>query len=275
MNRRLDLSKLGGYPLTQKDLDWMQVSYRGAFAALSNFTGSMVIIAGMQEAAGAVTAGWISINGELVPFAEGVIGTGEFIIDETSTALVFEDGISKIVRFERIARFSSGGPYQYADLKRPGTIKEMWQKGDIKEIDCDATYMAANFDGTGLGINERIGWAICNGANGTKNRKGRVAVQYDASQTEFDTLAEAGGEKKHTLQSNEQGKLTIAAMLDDISGGSASVIARLKINGVEIIRNGGSNQSSWGTDTVIDMAVANEGHNNLQPYIVSLFIQKL
>lgn len=73
------------------------------------------------------------------------------------------------------------------------------------------------------------GWLICNGsaisrttyadlfsAIGTTygsgdgsttfnlpNLKGRVAVGYDSSQTEFDTLGETGGEKTHTLTINE------------------------------------------------------------------------
>lgn len=38
---------------------------------------------------------------------------------------------------------------------------------DVMMLSCSNAYIIANFDGTGLGIAERVGWAICNGANGT------------------------------------------------------------------------------------------------------------
>lgn len=267
MNKRLDLSKLGGYPLTQADLNWMQVSYRAAFAAMSNLVGSMVVVEGLEESLGSVTAGWISINGELVPFQAGVIGSGEFIIEETSTTLVFEDGIGKVVRFERVARFSSGGPYQYADLKRPGTIKEMWQRGDVKEIDCDAAYIAANFDVTGLGINERKGWAICNGNNGTRNRNGRVPVQYDSTQTEFDLPGKTGGAKTVSLTAAQNGPHTHG--IDwELNGTDGSPNGR-------VLNNPGDGESNGSGVSQTQSSGTGEAHNNLQPYITSLFIQKL
>jgi hypothetical protein len=275
MYKRIDLTKLGGYPLAQEDLDWLQISYRNTFASMANFIGDMVIIDGLVEAGGNVSAGWISIGGEIVPFLAGTIGTGAFMIDELVTPLVFDDGVSKDVLYERVAKFSVTGTYNYSDLKRPNIIRDIWVSGDIKEVDCSLAYIAANFDVTGLGIGERTGWAICNGNNGTKDRSGRVSVAYNPADADFNDTANAGGEKTHTLQANEQGKLTIAVMTDDIGGGSASVIARLKVNGVEITRNGGANQSSWGSDTPIDMVAATQGHNNMQPYIVSLHIMKL
>lgn len=264
MNKRIDLTKLGGYPLAQEDLDWLQQSYREAFAGLAGLIGDKVIISGMQESSGNVTAGWVSIAGELLPFAPGTIGTGEFIIDETVTPLVFDDGVSKNVLYERVARFSSGGLYQYADLKRPGSIKEMWQRGDVKEIDCDAAYLAANFDVTGLGINERTGWAICNGSNGTRNRKGRVSVQFDSAQTEFDLLGETGGAKVHTLTTGE-----MPSHRHDYKHGG--------VGGVDSNPAGGgygvNNPTQYTQQT--EYAGGGAAHNNLQPYIVSLFIQKL
>lgn len=49
-------------------------------------------------------------------------------------------------------------------------------KGDIKEVACTQAYISANFNGTGLGTNERLGWAICNGQNGTFDLRDRVTV---------------------------------------------------------------------------------------------------
>lgn len=265
MNKRLDLTKLGGYPLTQKDLDWMQVSYRAAFAAIGSLIGNNVIISGMAEVAGSVTAGWVSIAGELVPFQAGTIGTGEFIIEETSTSLTFKDGISKVVRIERIARFSSGGSYQYSNLTRPTTIKEVWQKYDVKQVDCDMTYLNANFDANGLGINERVGWAVCNGNNGTRNRKGRVSIQLDPADPTFETLGLTGGAKTHNLLIAQLPTFTVTTKMYKRSAsgndGGKTLISSTP-TGDEI--NFVSNPIGSG-----------EPHNILDPYQVTLFIQKL
>jgi hypothetical protein len=45
----------------------------------------------------------------------------------------------------------------------PGTV----QVGGIVPHNLSAAQIAASFDGTGLGLYEYTGWAICNGLNGT------------------------------------------------------------------------------------------------------------
>ena len=64
------------------------------------------------------------------------------------------------------------------ELKR-GTVQELISlvaplvtalQFQVIELDVNAAYITANFDGTGLGINLCLGYAICNGQNGTKNR---------------------------------------------------------------------------------------------------------
>ena len=56
--------------------------------------------------------------------------------------------------------------------------ESQWLTGDIKEIDCTNQYITDNFESDGTGKNDRVGWAICNGNNGTRNRTGRVSVAY-------------------------------------------------------------------------------------------------
>lgn len=273
MNKRLDLTKLGGYPLTQKDADWLQESYRFALAAMSNMIGDKVILYGMTEGGGNVTAGWISINGELLPFEAGAIGTGEFIIDELVTSRTFNDGITKDVRFERVAKFSAGGPHNYADLVRLGTLKiDMPKKGDIKMVTCDAPYIAANFDISGLGINERIGWAICNGSNGTVDMGDVFPMGYKPGVRE---IGSTGGSKEVTLSSLQQGFFVVRQLRDDIGGGSSSVTAQLTFNGIPVPLNGGSNQSSLGDPLTVNLSAATNAIDKMNPFKTVLFIQKL
>lgn len=53
--------------------------------------------------------------------------------------------------------------------------------GDTKEIICTPAYISANFTGTGLGTNLRLGWAMCNGQNGTVDMRDRVSVGFGGS----------------------------------------------------------------------------------------------
>jgi len=55
---------------------------------------------------------------------------------------------------------------------------------EVKQLDCPQEFVENNFDLTpgptmGLGKNLALGYAICNGNNGTRNRNGRVALQFD------------------------------------------------------------------------------------------------
>jgi len=133
------------------------------------------------------------------------------------------------------------------------------QTGDVKEIDISNAYLLANFDPTGLGINERVGWAICNGNNGTRNRGGRVAIQYN---TTYPTLGATGGESTHVLTTNEIPSLNVpftGSNADNGDPGTYIITASTQSNGAKNITATGGGQA----------------HNNMQPYIVTVFIMKL
>jgi hypothetical protein len=277
MYKRIDLTKLGGYPLAQEDLDWLQNSYRNTFASLANFIGDKVIIDGMVEAGGNVSAGWISMGGEIVPFLGGTIGTGTFMIDELITPLVFDDGVSKDVLYERVAKFSVTGTFNYSDLKRINTLKETWVRGDVKEVDCTLAYISANFDVTGLGINERTGWAICNGNNSTKDRAQKVSVGYDPTAIDFDDTIKTGGSNAHKLQSNQQGTFEVRKKTDDgfgTTGGGYTGEVDTQFNNQDV-PTGGANASTWGNALTVSLSEAQQEFSIMQPYQVTLFIQKL
>ncbi len=132
------------------------------------------------------------------------------------------------------------------------------QTGDVKEIDVTNAYLTANFDATGLGKNERLGWAICNGNNGTRNRSGRVGIQYSSST--YPTLGITGGEVTHVLTVTEMPSHNHTVYVNSGSGGA--------ISGVE-------DAVSSGTTVTSSFSGGGQAHNNMQPYIVSLYIMKL
>ena len=167
---------------------------------------------------------------------------------------------------------SSHTTFPFADLVRLDSIKNVWLTGDVKEVDCDAAYITANFDGTGLGINERAGWAICNGDNGTKDRGGRVSVGYETVTVDpsnnvwdaiYNTIGATGGEKRHTLITSEMPAHTHSIQPAYVTGTSAPSNVR-------------TDSTSGSVGQAVTGSTGGGGsHENRQPFIVTLFIQKL
>ena len=152
--------------------------------------------------------------------------------------------------------------------------------GDIKEIACNQQYIIDNFEpisntleeGKAFSTSERVGWAICNGKNGTVNKMGRVAIGYDPNNYQLGSVAgsNTGGEKNVTLQESQMPIHNHGYTGRDGRGyprDSADTIG------------GSEGDSGWHRSYARNTKIENKGggqaHNNMQPYIVTLFIQKI
>jgi len=130
---------------------------------------------------------------------------------------------------------------------------------EVKQLDVTTQYITDNFDNTGLGTNLMVGWAICNGANGTHNFDGRVGVAYGTTKN---VMGQIGGATTHALLANEIPPIQVPYTgSNDDNGGE----------GIYIVNSGAQPNTlkylvSTGTGTA---------HNIMQPYIVQLFIMKL
>jgi hypothetical protein len=136
-------------------------------------------------------------------------------------------------------------------------INEIAMLYEVKELDCPDAFRTANFDGTGLGINLMVGWAICNGANGTKNRSGRTAIGYDA--TNYATLGAVGGSKDAVVVSHSH----LQSASSDPNGVVNGIVGDNTTTGSGLTSLNTSTEGVSGTD------------KNMQPYIVTLFIQRI
>lgn len=119
------------------------------------------------------------------------------------------------------------------------------------------------------------------------DRRGRVGVGYDASQTDFNTLGETGGAKTHTLTQAEMPVHSHSASTD-VQGNHAHTYTRWSAAIQPAVYQFDQNryivQGEFGDSTSVagahghNVYIGNAGsgsaHNNLQPYLTSNVIIK-
>lgn len=157
---------------------------------------------------------------------------------------------------------TSVSPYIVSINNTSGNIG--WLPGDTKEVVCTNEYLTLNFDGTGLGINERIGWAIMNGNNGTPNDNGRVVVAYG---TNYPTLEEIGGQEDAIIPEHDHESIVFSGGLKAVNdtGTGTSLINQPELS------------TPYGTGFVNKTSITGVSatKKNMQPYVVRLRIMKI
>lgn len=144
----------------------------------------------------------------------------------------------------------------------------LFQTGDIKVIKCDATYLSDNFEADGLGKNLRLGWAICNGNNGTVNLIGKVPIHYSG---DF-PLGTSGGNKDAVAVSHSH----LNGISDDsgtriyVYGSSTSGVPGLANSSVQV--ETGVTPTHQGYTSASGESGTNK---NMQPYQSMVYIMKL
>ena len=97
--------------------------------------------------------------------------------------------------------------------------------------------------------------------------RGRVAVGYKSTDTDFDTLGETGGEKEHTLTTNEMPSHSHDIIVDGYKF-TASIKGNFSGANTVVLADAGTAASS------VAYTGGDQPHNILQPYIVTNYIIK-
>lgn len=127
MNKRVDFSNIGGFGLTNEVLDFLQTSYRSAFSAVSTLFGNKVIFSGcvVDEINNTVTDGWISYNGEMIPFVGGFLAAQVQIQVITGSVKFKDTGLPREVLFTKVATCGIAGDFAFSELVKLPTLAAM------------------------------------------------------------------------------------------------------------------------------------------------------
>ncbi|WP_221412146.1 hypothetical protein, partial [Dysgonomonas sp. ZJ279] len=124
IHKGFDFSQLGGFPLNQQRLEYMQAAYTELSGALASVFNGNVILSGCIIAGLNVSDGWVVVNGEILPFLGSTTGTQTtFLVRETRTPILFKDGQNRNVQFSRFCQFGSGtGAIAWSSLTRLNSL---------------------------------------------------------------------------------------------------------------------------------------------------------
>jgi microcystin-dependent protein len=281
-----DFTHLGGMPGTQQRFDFMQTGYNEAFAAIAKMCGDKTILYGVEVNAGNVSAGWISVNGELVRFIGGAINplTDWVVLSIAKTPLTFLDNSVHDVHFDKTATCAingdiNNGDFLFSELVPLLSLSNIWLTGDIKEKIVTEQYIIDNFDGTtGVGLNRERGWQILSMA--LPDTAGKMFVNRDPNNGSFESVGLTGGEETHTLTQPELPNVRLKMFDANVNGGGGDTVntddyvARAGVNGSTLnyeMRRG------LGYPVVGNTSHMGDGssHNNMPPFYVVLKTIKL
>ena len=126
---------------------------------------------------------------------------------------------------------------------------------EIRELWVNQAYIDNNFDNTGLGVNLLVGYALCNGNNGTPPMDGLVSIAYG---TNYNVIGAFGGSKDAVVVDHSH------VVTNVMSAATATLGAP-----------GGANVYAANASKATSSSGISGTNKNMQPYIVLLKIMKL
>lgn len=256
----IDFSNLGGMPFTQDRANFMQQTYLAAFGAIANLCGNKTILFGVVSDGVNVTDGWISYNGELIPFIGAALAS-DVVITETSVPFTFANTTIHNVQFTKVATCGLTGAFPFADLVPLLSLQNVWKKDDIRQCMKDAAYEAANFDGSGYGTTAaEKGWRILSKVYA--DAAGAALVNKKTGDADFGNVGDHPGVKQAALT---PGQLPVIS----------ANLGLVKINGLNTFTSGDSSGGEFDNKDAYAWPGAGDPVSKIQPSFVVLTLIKL
>lgn len=185
---RYDFTQPGGFPFDQGVMAFIQdcITTASKSAALA---GPLAILSGCVVTGGSVGAGFVVIDGEILPFSAGLI-EAKVIIVQTGTVIAYEDGTPRTTKFERVARFGTAGgvgEYNWADFKRNTSEGVLARIERLEGL--SRPFMAAGGMVWWLGADIPAGWRE------VASMRGYLPMAQKTDDADFATIGQTGGAK--------------------------------------------------------------------------------
>ena len=260
---RLNFNQSIGFPLETNILSEMQTAW-SILNALGSIAGNFTILQGCTVIGTTVRDGVVFINGEVIEFKGGQLQENVIIV-ETPTVLEFEDNSEKEVIYTRFATFGvATTQYPWSGFKRFKNAVELTEdKAENTTIDALIERIedlegrpVANVPVGLIAIWGQAANLIPEGWAEYTPLRGRMAVGFDSSISEFDVLGDFGGAVNKTLTESEIPTLHIDGSNDD-NGGHGSLVVT----------------SAQQPNDGFDLNTGGQSFSLMNPYRVVLYIQ--
>lgn len=212
MFQKIDFTKLGGYPLTQKTMLYVQDSYNDVLEALARAIGNYVIISGVTEISPNVfSSGWVTYGNKILPFSGGdefnFVKLIETNTNETfNNTNVFEVTTGYTAVFDSVDNGVTFSQFQRLSLVSLKTdIITVTNTANSAISTANSALALANSGVPPFGIimfNGSVapaGWTLCDGSNGSPDLRNKFIVSTGG----LYSLGSQGGSNTHTLDVGE------------------------------------------------------------------------
>lgn len=287
---KINFDNTGGFPLGTYTLSFMQGSYQ-LLNTLGNIAGELTILEGCEQIGKTITDGVVYIAGEVLPF-KGAPMAEKVVIVENSTSRVFKDGQQHPVEFTRYATFGNSlSGHIWADFKRPLNNLQIEAQAFTEE-----TSLLKRLERLEERVKKTVPlglialWGkptsepIPEGWREYVPLRGRMPVGKDPNDWQLVSPGNAGGEKTHTLTTEELPQHSFGyedtIAVADISWQNAEYFKSAgdfdayKPTGRELPGAADNNNTMrmWKNRTSTEIG-SDQPHNNMPPYRVVQFIE--
>jgi hypothetical protein len=185
---RAEFLQTGGFPVDLNTLDFIQNSYTDlqkiAFLAGGD---KPCILTGCLTTGSTVSAGWVIVEGELLPFKTQTLGTNVSVVEEVDY-LTFEEGDLKPAYKRRKVEFSVSGTIPWSDFVRVDSLLKIQKRisstfkkscaGNINSTGCTDVIVYCNAIRSGEKVDLHIYIVAQSQTNLTKSIRFEVPDEY-------------------------------------------------------------------------------------------------